>query len=142
MLWIERTKDNNTNLLLNVVQRVRRVDGEANKDDMGVRVRKRAQTVVVFLASSIPEGQLDVLAIDLDVGDVVLEHGGNIHLEVCTCPFSTTSANTTVREMGRTSGNVPLEKTIKRQVCVENEWSVRVLVVRRRVCIWKRLSFL
>ena len=62
---------------------------------MRVRIRERAQTIVVLLAGGIPEGQLDMLAVDLDVGDVVLEHGGNIHLEVCTCSFSTTGASTT-----------------------------------------------
>lgn len=91
---------------------------------MGVGVGERAKTVVIFLASSIPEGQLDVLAIDLDVGDVVLEHGGNIHLRVCTCPFSTTSSTRPALASRRTSGKVPLEKTIKRQVCAEKVWSV------------------
>jgi hypothetical protein len=42
-------------LLLDVVQWIRRVDGEADEDDMWVGVRKRSETVVVFLASSIPE---------------------------------------------------------------------------------------
>ena len=49
---------------------------------MGVGVRKGTKAVVVFLASRIPESQLDVLAIDLDIGDVVLKDGGNIDLEV------------------------------------------------------------
>lgn len=43
-----------TDLLLNVVQRVRRVDGEANQDHVGVGVREGTETVVVFLASRIP----------------------------------------------------------------------------------------
>jgi hypothetical protein len=47
---------------------------------MRVGVRERAQSVVIFLASGIPEGELDVLAIDLDVGDVVLEDGGDVDL--------------------------------------------------------------
>lgn len=34
---------------------------------MRVRVRERPQTVVVLLASGIPEGELDLLAVNLDV---------------------------------------------------------------------------
>lgn len=48
---------------------------------MRVRVRERAETVVVFLTSRIPESELNVLAIDLDIGDVVLEDSGNVHLD-------------------------------------------------------------
>jgi hypothetical protein len=45
-----------------------------------VGVGERAETVVIFLASGIPEGELDVLAVNLDVGDVVLEDSGDIDL--------------------------------------------------------------
>ena len=47
---------------------------------MRVRVGERAQSVVIFLASGIPKGELDVLAINLDIGDVVLEDGGDVDL--------------------------------------------------------------
>jgi hypothetical protein len=67
-------------LLLDVVKRVGRVDGETDQDDMRVRVGERAQSVVIFLTSGIPEGELDVLAIDFDIGDVVLEDGGDVDL--------------------------------------------------------------
>lgn len=67
-------------LLLDVVERVGRVDGETNQDDMRVGVGERAQSVVIFLTSGIPEGELDVLAIDLNIGDVVLENGGDVDL--------------------------------------------------------------
>jgi hypothetical protein len=56
-----------TDLLLDVVERVGRVDREADEDDVRVRVRQRPQAVVVLLASGIPEGKLDLLAINLDV---------------------------------------------------------------------------
>jgi hypothetical protein len=69
-----------TYLLLHVVEGVGRVDGEADEDDVRIGVGERAQAVVVFLAGGIPQGQLDVLAIDLDVGDVVLEDGGDVDL--------------------------------------------------------------
>jgi hypothetical protein len=53
-----------------------------------------------------------VFAINLDVGDVVFENGGHIDLEMRGVNGQA------VREVvrGRTSGNVPLEKTINRQV--------------------------
>jgi hypothetical protein len=67
-------------LLLDVVERVRRVDSKANQNDMRVRVGQRTEAVVIFLASSIPKGELDVLAINLDIGNVVLEDGGDVDL--------------------------------------------------------------
>ena len=69
-----------TYLLLHVVERLRRVDSEANQDDVRVRVRERAETVIILLPSRIPESELDMLAVDLDIGDVVLEDGGDIDL--------------------------------------------------------------
>lgn len=43
-----------TDLLLYVVQRVRRVNGKTDKNDMRVRVAERPEPVIVFLTSSIP----------------------------------------------------------------------------------------
>ena len=48
---------------------------------MGVGVGQRTESVVIFLASRIPKGQLDVLAVNLDIGNVVLEDGGDVDLE-------------------------------------------------------------
>jgi hypothetical protein len=52
---------------------------------MRVGVGERAETVIVFLARSIPKGQLDVFAIDLDIGDVVLKDGGDVYLHGQWC---------------------------------------------------------
>jgi hypothetical protein len=41
-------------LLLDVVERIRGVDREADKDDMGIWVRQWTETVVVFLTRCIP----------------------------------------------------------------------------------------
>jgi hypothetical protein len=49
---------------------------------VGVRIAKGSETIVVFLARSIPQRQFDVLAIDLDIGNVVLEDGRDVDL--CT----------------------------------------------------------
>ncbi len=67
-------------LLLNVVKGIWGVDGEANQDDVGVWVGERAKTVVIFLTGGIPQSQLDVLSINLDIGDVVLEDGWDVNL--------------------------------------------------------------
>jgi hypothetical protein len=102
---------------------------------MRVRVGERAQSVVIFLASGIPKGELDVLAIDFDIGDVVLEDGGDVDLEVlmsahrvhCNVIALGRGSLAGVRRRGetkssddgetgdmnqRTSGKVPLEKTL------------------------------
>jgi len=47
---------------------------------VGVGVGKGTETIVILLAGGIPKGQLDVLAINLYIGDVVLEDGGNVDL--------------------------------------------------------------
>lgn len=73
-----------TNLLLYVVERVRAVDGKADKDNMGVGVAERAESIVIFLTSRIPQGKLNVLAVHFDVGDVVLEHGRHVHLSMAS----------------------------------------------------------
>jgi hypothetical protein len=78
---LAEVKDLRNPLLLDVVKRVGGVDGEANQDDMGIGVGQGTETVVVLLASRIPKGQLDVLAIDLDIGDVVLKDGRDVDLE-------------------------------------------------------------
>lgn len=69
-----------TYFLLNVVEGIGRVNCEANQNDMGIRVGERAKTIVVFLTRCIPKSELDVLAIDFDIGNVVLENGGDIDL--------------------------------------------------------------
>lgn len=46
---------------------------------MGIIVRKRAQAVELFLASGIPQGELDMDIIDEDVVDVVFENGGLVY---------------------------------------------------------------
>ena len=98
---------------------------------MGVGVGERAETVVILLAGGIPEGELDVLAIDLDIGDVVLEDSGDVDLcgrGVSACAPAVTLARG-VGGAGRqadaaqgrgagargrlTSGKVPLEKTLQ-----------------------------
>ena len=49
---------------------------------MRIRVGERSKAVVIFLARCIPEGELNVLSIDLDIGNVVFEDSGNVHLVI------------------------------------------------------------
>lgn len=47
---------------------------------MGIRVREGTETIVILLASCIPQGKLYVLSVDLYIGNVVFENGGDINL--------------------------------------------------------------
>jgi len=67
-------------LLLDVVEGVRTVDSEADEDDVGIRVGQGSETVIIFLTGGIPQGKLDVFTVNLDISDVVLEHGRYVDL--------------------------------------------------------------
>jgi hypothetical protein len=69
-----------THLLLDVIKGIRRIDREANQNDVGVRVGERTESVVVFLTRRIPKSEFNVLAINLDIRDVVLENSGDVDL--------------------------------------------------------------
>lgn len=69
-----------TNLLLDVVKRVWRIDRKTDQDDMRVGVGQGTETVVIFLTRRIPKGQFNMLAIHFYIGHVVLEDGGDVHL--------------------------------------------------------------
>ena len=79
---------------------------------MGIRVTERAKTIVVFLAGRIPQREFNVFSVNLYVRNIVLKDGGDVNL--------VESWIMGVGERGRTliltSGNVPFEKTINRQV--------------------------
>ena len=47
---------------------------------MRIRVTQRAETVIIFLASGIPQSQLNVLAVDFNIGNIVLKNGRDVHL--------------------------------------------------------------
>lgn len=113
-----------TNLFLNVIERIRRVNGETDQDDVRVRVGQRSETtdslatwssrsaeikrreweiggsrlniLVILLSGGIPQGQLDFLAVDLHVGNVVLEDGGDVDLSkisvIARWPFGSTGS--------------------------------------------------
>ncbi len=71
-----------TNLLGNVFQGIRAIYGEADEEDVRVGVGEGSQPVVVFLTRSIPQGKLDLFAINLNISDVVLEDGGDVDLGI------------------------------------------------------------
>ena len=84
---------------------------------MGVGIGEWAKTVVVFLASRIPQRELDVLAVDLHIGDVVLEHGGDIDLgcgKACADANIATTVNNRVSHMLRTTMYAPLGMFLSR----------------------------
>jgi hypothetical protein len=47
-----------------------------------IRVAQRAETIIIFLASGIPQGQFNMFAVDFDIGNIVLENGGNVNLNL------------------------------------------------------------
>lgn len=66
-------KSSVTYLGADVVKGRRADDGEADEEDVGLRIGQRAKTLVIFLTGSIPQAQADGLAIDHDTGGVVVE---------------------------------------------------------------------
>lgn len=69
---------------MDVVERIGRVDGEADEDDVRVGVGEGTETIVIFLTGGIPKGKLYMATIDLDIGDVVLEDGGDVYFREST----------------------------------------------------------
>jgi hypothetical protein len=67
-------------LFLNVVERVGRINGETDQDDVGVRVRQWAQTIVILLSGGIPKSQFNMFSVHLDICNIILEDGGHIDL--------------------------------------------------------------
>ena len=65
---------------MNVRETCGEVDGEDDEDNVAFRVAQRSETVVFFLASGIPQRELNQLALELDLGYIVLEHSWNIRL--------------------------------------------------------------
>jgi len=63
---------------LHVLKRGGRDDGEAGEEDVGLGVREGTKTVVILLASGIPKTEVDGLAVDHDVGAVVVKDGGDV----------------------------------------------------------------
>jgi hypothetical protein len=47
-----------------------------------IRVAQRAETIIIFLASGIPQGQFNMFAINFDIGNIVLEDGRNVNLNL------------------------------------------------------------
>ena len=67
----------------------------------------------------IPESELNLLAVNLNVGYVVLEHGGHVDLataEMACVSSEPQSDRTDAHCAQRTSGNMSLENTMSRQV--------------------------
>jgi hypothetical protein len=53
-----------------VFKRRRVDDGIGQQENVGLRIREGSKTIIIFLSSSIPETQIDGLAVDYNVGRV------------------------------------------------------------------------
>ncbi len=65
-----------------VLQRIPTRNGKSYEYDMCLRVSQWSQPFVVFLASGVPESELDGFAVDAAVGDVVFEDSWDVSLDV------------------------------------------------------------
>jgi len=65
---------------LNIIQRIWRVNCKADKDYMGAGIAERSETVVLFLTCCIPQSELDVLSVNIDIGNVAFEYVGKVNL--------------------------------------------------------------
>jgi len=63
---------------LDVLERRGRDDRKANQEHVGLRIAQRTKTVIVFLASGIPETKINGLAINHDVGRIVIKDSGDV----------------------------------------------------------------
>ena len=63
---------------LDVFIRRRANYGEADEENICLGVGKRTQTIIILLTRSIPQTQVDGLAIHHDVRRIVVEHGRNV----------------------------------------------------------------
>ena len=66
-------------LRLDVLERVFRINAEAEHDSVSVIVRKRAQAIEFLLAGGVPEGEFYVDIIDEDIMDIVFEDSGLVY---------------------------------------------------------------
>jgi hypothetical protein len=72
-------------LVHDIFERIWTVDGETNENEVGLRVRKWAESIVLFLPSCVPESEFDSFTrcwVDC-VSDVVLKYCRNIFLSTC-----------------------------------------------------------
>ena len=67
-------------LVLHVLQACGEVDGEDDEDHVALGVAERPEPVVLLLPCGVPERELDELAVEVHVRDVVLEDGGDVRL--------------------------------------------------------------
>ena len=71
--------DHRTHLLLYVIEGVWGVDGETDENNVRIRVGEGTKTVIVLLPCGIPEGEFNVLSVDVYISHVVLEDGRNVN---------------------------------------------------------------
>lgn len=63
---------------LDVLERGRRNNGEADQENVRLWVRERAKTIIVLLTSGIPKTKVNRLSVNHHVGRVVIKHGGDV----------------------------------------------------------------
>lgn len=69
-----------THFVLHVRETRRKVDGKHDEYNVRFWIAQRAEPIVLFLASGVPQRELDMLALKEDHGHIVLEDGGYVRL--------------------------------------------------------------
>jgi len=111
-------------LLLNVIKRIWRVDGKADQNDMGVWVGERPKTIIIFLASSIPQCKLDMFSIHLNIGDVVFEDSRDVNLCKRATSVYMRMLKKSVVSMGFFGGGGKVDGTrLTQRSRVQGEWT-------------------
>jgi hypothetical protein len=108
-----------THFLLHVVEGVWRVDGKTYEDNVRIRITQRAETIIVLLAGGIPQSQLNVLAINFDIGNIVLKHRGDVDLSFSVRLYSARiHENDNLREctLGKDDQEAGLHKEVSRKL--------------------------
>jgi hypothetical protein len=67
-----------THLCPDVLKTGRTDEAKGDEEYVGLGIRERPETVVIFLASGIPQAEVDRLAVDHDICGVVVEDCGDV----------------------------------------------------------------
>jgi len=78
-----------------VIKGGRADNAEANQEHISLGIRKRSKTIVIFLTSSIPKTKVHSLAIDDEVGTIVIKHCRDIFAGESVCSETDEKASLT-----------------------------------------------
>lgn len=69
-----------TNLILDISEARREINGKNNEDDIAFGVAKRAKTIVLLLSGGIPQSKLYNFTVECDLSNIVLKNSRDVSL--------------------------------------------------------------